>query len=73
MSAQRAETTEERLPQGEEALAEFRRIQANIRAANPDMTDDDWDRLGDEWADEVNEGLRRHVRRTRGEFDSSTT
>lgn len=71
MSAQRAETTEERRRQGEEAWETIRRIRAEIAAANPDMTDEDWDEFADAWAEEVNEGLRNIVRRSRGEPTSA--
>ncbi len=73
MSAQRAEqpteSDEERKRAGREALAEFRRLQDKLRAANPDMTEEDWDTLADEWAEAVNEGLREHVRRHNEEWE----
>lgn len=67
MSAQRAEITQDERQRRQAAIARWRDLQAEIAAANPDMTDEDWDRFADEWAEEVNEGLRNIVRRSRGE------
>lgn len=69
MSAQRAETTEERRQAGRSALAALRKLQDELRKANPDFTEEDWDRLADEWADEVNQGLREHVLRQNAEWE----
>lgn len=60
-------TTEQRRLTFEEALAQLRRLQAEIAAANPDLTDDDWDAIAEEWAADVNAALARRVRRSRGE------
>ncbi|MDP9364740.1 MAG: hypothetical protein M3Q10_11040 [Chloroflexota bacterium] len=51
----------------EEALAEVQRLQAKIAAANPDLSEEDWDTLADAWAEDVNAALANHVRRSRGE------
>lgn len=67
MSAQRAETTQDERERRQALIADWRGLQAEIAAANPDMTDEDWDRFADEWAEAVNEGLRNIVRRSRGE------
>lgn len=68
MSAQRAnDISEDDRRAGEEAVAAFRQIQARIQARNPDMTEEDWDELGDRWAEDVNEALRRHVMQQREE------
>ena len=68
MSAQRAtDISDDDRRAGEKAIATVRRIQAEIAAANPDMTQDDWDEFADLWAEEVNNGLRAHVIRQREE------
>jgi len=68
VSAQRAtDISDDDRRAGEEAVAEFRRIQARIQARSPDMTQEDWDELGDRWAEDVNEALRAHVIRQREE------
>ena len=73
MGAQRAGITEDDRMAGERAIAEVRRIREQIQASNPDMTPEDWDRIADELTNDVDEGLRRHVRRLRGEPSSTTT
>ena len=57
MQSEREESAEERV----------RRLQREIAAANPDLTDDDWDALAEQWTGAVNEGLRERVRRSRSE------
>ncbi len=71
MSAQRAEIDDERARR-KGAWEEIRRIRAEIATANPDMTDEDWDELAESWAEDVNEGLREIVRRSRGELSSKS-
>lgn len=74
MSAQRAnDITDDDRRAGEEAIATVRRLRAEIAAANPDMTDEDWERFANEWAEAVDDGLRRHVRRQRGELEPVAT
>lgn len=53
-----------------EAVAELRRLRAEIAADHPTLTDEDWDALAERAASEVNEALRDHVRTSRGEIDS---
>ena len=60
-------STEKRSP--EEVMAELRRLRAQIRADNPDMTEADWEAFADRLAAEVNDGLRAHVRKSRGESE----
>lgn len=68
MSAQRAnDISEEERTRRRTALDNLHRLREEIAAANPDMSDEDWDRFADEWAEDVNEGLRDIVRRSRGE------
>lgn len=69
MSAQRAvpSINQDDL-EGDQAIAVIDRLRAEIAAANPDMSDQDWNAFAERWAEEVNEGLRRHVRRQRGEL-----
>lgn len=69
MSAQRAETIEERKQAGREALAAIRTFQDELRRLNPDFTNEDWDRLAEEWAEEVNESLRAHVLKRNAEWE----
>ena len=73
MSAQRAnDISEEERTRRRTALDNLRRLREEIAAANPDMSDEDWDRLADEWAEDVNEGMRDIVRRSRGELTSTS-
>jgi len=51
----------------DEILADLQRLRAELRANNPDLSDDDWDALADRWAADVDEGLRAVVRKSRGE------
>lgn len=68
MSAQRAtDISEDDRRAGDEAIAECRRIQAQIQARNPDMTQEDRDELADRWAEDVNEAIRDQVIRQREE------
>jgi hypothetical protein len=46
----------------DEALATLERIRAEIRAANPDMTEEDWDAFADQLAEDVDDGIRRRLR-----------
>ena len=52
---------------GAELMADLNRLRAEVRANNPDMTEDDWETPADRWAEDVNEGPRERVRRGRGE------
>ena len=52
----------------DQIMADLDRLRAQIRANNPEMTDADWEALADRWAADVDEGLRAHVRKSRGEF-----
>jgi hypothetical protein len=60
-------TTEKRQFTREEAVAELRRLRAEIAEANPDLTDEDWDALAERWTADVNAALADHVRESRGE------
>jgi hypothetical protein len=62
-------TTEKRRFTREEAVAELRRLRAEIAEANPDLTDEDWDAIAERWTADVNAALADHVRRSRGETD----
>lgn len=46
-------------------LDEFDALRQRIRERNPDLTEDDWSALADEWSQAVDDGLRRRVRRLR--------
>ena len=62
-------TTGKRQFTREEAVAELRRLRAEVVAANPDLTDEDWDALAERWAADVNPALADHVRRSREALD----
>lgn len=47
-------------------LAEFDALRQRIHDRNPDLSEDDWTALADEWSQAVDEGLRRRVRQLRG-------
>ena len=53
----------------EELVAELRRLRAEIRADNPDLTDADWDALADRLGTEVKHALGNRVRASRGDAD----
>ena len=53
----------------EEVRAELRRLRAEIRADNPDMSDADWDALADRLGAEVKAELAERVRASRGETE----
>jgi len=44
-------------------LALFEEAQARLRAANPDMTQDDWDRVAEVWIEEVEKRIRLRIQR----------
>lgn len=60
--------TEQKRPSRKEVLARFRRLQTEIAAANPDLTDDDWAALADQWAADVRAGLGVREQRSRAEI-----
>lgn len=53
----------------DEALEWFRQLHAQIAAANPDLTDKDWDVIAEQVACEMKAGLAQRVRQSRGELD----
>lgn len=68
MGAQRAgDIADEERRAGDDALARFRRIQDRILADDPDMSDDDRERLADRWAEDVDEAIRQYVIKQREE------
>ena len=73
MSAQREDIPNEKQQALLELAEAVRSIQDDLRAAHPDYTEEDWERFADEWAEEVNEGLRNIVRRSRGELAAQST
>ncbi len=60
-------TTEKPLRTREEAVAEFYRLRAEIAEATKDLTEDEYEALIEDLARQVKEGLRQHVRQSRGE------
>lgn len=60
-------STEKRRLSPEEALAELERIRANIAEDLKDLTPEEQEALFDQWIEDVNEGLRQVVLRSRGE------
>lgn len=48
---------EHKRPSRDEILKRFRQLQAELAAANPDLTDEDWASLADRWAADVKAGL----------------
>lgn len=53
----------------EQVIEELRRLRAEIRADNPDLTDEDWDALADRLGAEVKAGLAQRVRASRKDTD----
>ena len=73
MSAQPANIDDDDRRRRQAAWEDLRRLRDELAAANPDMTDEDWDDVAEQWAAEVDEGLRDIVRRSRGELTSTST
>ncbi len=48
--------------------ADLQRLRAELRAANPDMSEADWVTFADRIAAEVDDGLRERVRQSRGKI-----
>ena len=46
-----------------DAVAEIDRLRREIAEANPDLTDEDWDALADEWAEDVKRGMASRGKR----------
>lgn len=51
----------------EEAVAELYRLRAELAEATRDLSEDEYEALVERITHEVNEGLRAHVLRSRGE------
>lgn len=49
----------------EEVADELRRLRAEMRADNPELTDAEWDALAERLGDEVKAGLAERVRQSR--------
>ena len=60
-------TTEKPPRPREEAVAEFYRLRAEIAEATKDLTEDEYEALVEDLTRRVKEGLRQHVRQSRGE------
>jgi len=60
-------STKKRRLSPEEALAELERIRANIAEDLKDLTPAEQEALFDRWIEDVNDGLRQVVLRSRGE------
>ena len=57
-------------PAERDLVAEFDAIRARIAERNPDMTEEDWDKLAEMWAEAVNERIRQRVVRMRQDHQS---
>ena len=60
-------TTEKPPRTREEAVAEFYRLRAEIAEATKDLAEDEYEALIEDLTRQVKEGLRQHVRQSRGE------
>ena len=62
--------TEQTKPRTREALAaEWRRVQAEFAEATKDLSEDEYEALVERLTNEVNDRIRRHVLRSRGELE----
>lgn len=60
-------TTEQPPLTRDEAIEQLRRIRADFAEAMKDLTADEYEALVESLTHQVNEGLRRHVRESRGD------
>lgn len=51
----------------EETIAEFYRLRAEVAEATKDLTEEEYEALVEDLTRQVNEGLRQHVRQSRGD------